>query len=117
MKPWKILGYCFAGLGAIVFCYGFTVGIMNSLDPAKIWSMASSGTTVDFFSVFWSEIAGWTILAVALLIVGGIGLFVGRNPKHDKRSSEERIAELEENLAIVNSQLDEIKRKQNPDTF
>ena len=94
MKLWKILGYCFSVLGTLVFCYGFTVAFMNTLDPAAIFSMASSGTSVDFFSVFWSQIVGWTILAVALLIVGGVGLYVGRGPKQDRLSNEQRIVEL-----------------------
>jgi hypothetical protein len=115
MKPWKILGYCFAVLGALVLCYGFTVGFINALNPAAIWSMASSDTSVDFFSVLWSEIAAWTVFAVALFIVGGIGLYVGRNPKHDKRSNDQRIAELENSLAAISNRLDEIERKQNQD--
>jgi hypothetical protein len=116
MKLWKILGYCFSVLGALVFCYGFTVAFMDMLNPASIWSMASSGASVDFFSVFWSQIAGWTVLAVALLIVGGIGLFVGRGPKRDKRSNEQRIAELENSLTVISNRLEEIELKQNQTT-
>lgn len=115
MKLWKIVGYCFVVLGALVLCYGFTVGFMDALNPAAIWGMATSGESVDFLSVFWSKIALWTVPAVALFVVGGIGVFVGRNPKQDRRSNDERIAELENSLAAISSRLDEIERKQNQD--
>jgi hypothetical protein len=113
MKLWKVLGYFFSVLGTLVFCYGFIVGFMDTLNPAAIFSMASSGMTVDFFSVFWSQIATWTVLAVALFIVGGVGLYVGRNPKQDKPSNDQRIAELENRLKTISSQIEEIERKQN----
>jgi len=86
---------------------------MDMLSPDAIWSAASPGTAVDFFSGFWSEIAVWTVLAIALFIGGGIGLYIGRNPKQDKRSNEQRIAELENGLAAVSSRLDEIEHKHN----
>jgi uncharacterized membrane protein len=113
MKLWKVLGYCFAVLGALVFCYGFTVAFIDMLNPAAIWSAAESGMPVDFFSGFSSKVAAWTILAVALFITGGIGLYLGRNPKQDKRSDNQRIVELENSLAAVSSRLDEMERKQN----
>jgi hypothetical protein len=113
MKPMKSFGYCFVVLGALVLCYGFTVAFMEMLNPATIFSMASSGTSVDFFSVFWSKIAGWSILAVALFVVGGVGLYVGRGPKQDKQSSEQHIAELEEKLTAMSRRLDEIEKNRN----
>jgi hypothetical protein len=113
MKLWKVLGYVFVLLAALVFCYGLTVGLMDALNPAAIWSMASSGTSVDFFSVLWSKIAIWIILGAALFIVGGIGLYAGRNPKRDKQSNDQRINELENSLATLAIRLDEIERKQN----
>jgi hypothetical protein len=109
MKLWKIFGYCFTGLGLLVFCYGFTNAFLNMLSPAKIWGMASSGQTVDFFSAFWSETAGWIILSIIIFIFGGIGLFIGRTQKLDKRSNEERIEELEEKLKAVSIRLDELE--------
>jgi hypothetical protein len=111
MKLWKILGYCFTGLGLLVFCYGFTIAFMNMLNPSTIWGMASSGQTVDFISAFWSKIAGWTVLSIILFIIGGIGLFVGRNQKLDKRSNDERIAELEDDLKAFSIRLNELERK------
>lgn len=111
MKLWKIIGYCFVSLGLLVFGYGFTVAFMDMLSPSKIWGMASSGQTVDFFSTFGSAITGWTALSVALFIVGGIGLFVGRNRKIDKLSNEERISELEETLRVISGRLDELEGK------
>jgi hypothetical protein len=113
MKLWKIFGYCFAVLGALVLCYGLIVGFMDTLNPAAIWSMASSGKSVEFFSAFLSEIAAWTIFAIALFVVGGIGLVIGRNPKQDKRSDGQRIVELENSLTALSTRLDEIERKQN----
>ncbi len=113
MKLWKILGYILVVVGALVLCYGFTVGFMNMLSPAAMWSAASSGMSIDFFSSFWSQIALWTVLAVALLIVGGVGLYVGRDPKQDRRSKDQRIAELEEDLKLMTSRLEEVERKQN----
>ncbi len=68
---------------------------------------------VDFFSGFWSEIAAWTVIAIALFVVAGIGLYVGRNPKQDKRPNDQRIIELENSLTAISSRLDEIERKQN----
>ncbi len=116
MKLSKVLGYFFAVLGALAFCYGFTVAFMNVLDPATIFGMASSGTSVDFFSAFWSQIAGWTVLSIALFIVAGVGLYVGRGPKQNKRSNEQRIAELENSLTAISNRLNEIEQKQNQNT-
>jgi hypothetical protein len=109
MKLWKIFGYCFTGLGLLIFCYGFTNAFLNMLNPSTIWGLASSGQTVDFFSAFWSETAGWIMLSIIVFIVGGIGLFIGRSPKLDKRSNDERIEELEEKLKAFSIRLDELE--------
>jgi hypothetical protein len=111
MKLWKICGYCFTGLGLLVFCYGFTNAFLNMLNPATIWGMASSGQTVDFFSAFWSQSAGWIMLSIIIFIFGRIGLFIGRNPKLNKHSNEQRIEDLEEKLRAFSIRLDELEGK------
>ncbi len=88
---------------------------MDMLNPAAMWSAAESGMSVDFFSGFWSKIEVWTILAIVLFVAAGIGLYVGRNPKQDRQSKDQRIAELEQDLAAVSTRLDEVERKQNQD--
>jgi hypothetical protein len=113
MKPWKILGYCFIVLGTLIFCYGFFIGFMDTFNPALIWSMSSSGTSVDsFFTVFWNAIAPYMILSTTLFIVGGAGLFIGREPKKDKKTTDQQIAELEEKIQTLTKRLDD-KEKNN----
>jgi hypothetical protein len=114
MKPLKILGYIFITLGTLVFCYGFFTGFTDTLNPALIWSMSSSDTSVDsFFTVFWNTIAPWMILSTALFIVGAIGLIVGREPKKDKKTTDQHIADLEEKIETLTKRLNEQEKKNN----
>ena len=95
MKLWKVIGYLFAGVGILLLCYGFFVAFTDTINPSTIFSGSSNGlinSSIDsFFSVFLSAIAPWLILSLALFVIGGIGLYVGRAPKIDKGSIEEEL--------------------------
>jgi hypothetical protein len=105
MKAWKIIGYIFACLGTVFFFYGFFVGLMETINPSTIFLMGSSDPSMSsFFSLLWSTIAPWMVLAVIAFVVGGFGLYVGRNQKKVKPSDDQeminvRVDALEKTVA------------------
>ena len=108
MKLWKVVGYILACLGILLLCYGFFVAFTDTINPSAIFSGssdASIGSSIDsFFSVFLSAIAPWLILSCVMFVVGGIGLYVGRDQKTAKISTIEeitnaRLEELEKTVA------------------
>ena len=84
MKAWKIVGYIFTALGTISFFYGLFDGFMQTINPAAMFSGSSDPSVDSFFSQFTSAIAPWMVLATVLFVVGGVGLFVGRDKKRIK---------------------------------
>jgi hypothetical protein len=84
MKAWKLVGYIFTGLGTISLFYGFFDGFMQTINPAAMFSGSSDPSIDSFFSQFISAIAPWMILATYLFVVGGVGLYVGRDKKRMK---------------------------------
>jgi hypothetical protein len=114
MKAWKIIGYSFACLGALLFVYGFFVGLMDTINPSTIFLNSSSDPSLgSFFSVFWSAIAPWMVLATITFVVGGFGLYAGRNPKKvkpldDRETINARLYALEK---MVARNLDDISKR------
>lgn len=121
MKAWKIIGYIFACLGTLFFFYGFSVGFMDTINPSTIFSMGSSDSSFgSFFSLFWSAIVPWMILAVLTFVVAGFGLYAGRNQKKVKPSNDQetinvRLDMLEEiiakNFTDISKRLDMIEKQ------
>ena len=122
MKAWKVIGYIFACLGTISFLYGFYVGLMETINPtAALFNGSSDSSMGSFFSQFLSAIAVWMILATVLFIVGGVGLYVGKDKKKiklpiDQESINVRLEMLERtvdrNFQTVSKRLDSIEEQQ-----
>lgn len=122
MKAWKGVGYIFVCLGTLCFLYGLFVGVTETINLTTALFMDSSNSSIDsFFSIFLSAIAPWMVLASALFIVGGVGLFLGRNKNKVKLSTDqenicERIEMLERtidrNFQSVSNRLDAIETQQ-----
>jgi hypothetical protein len=122
MKAWKVVGYIFVCLGTLCFLYGFFVGVTETINLTTALFMDSSGSSMDsFFSLFLFAIAPWMVLASALFIVGGVGLFLGRDKNKVKLSTDqenicERIEMLERtidrNFQSVSNRLDAIEKQQ-----
>lgn len=126
MKIWKVVGYIFTCLGTIFFFYGFLVGLMDTINPSTIFHTGSSDPSIDsFFSVFWSAIASWMILSTVMFVVGGIGLYAGRNQKTTKSANDQeninsKLNELEKtvlrNYEDISKRLDAIEKRSRPST-
>jgi hypothetical protein len=122
MKAWKLIGYIFAGLGTFSLLYGFFVGFTETINPSAILSAGSSDVSMDsFFSLFLSAISPWMILAVVLFIVGGVGLYLGKDEKRiklpiDQESINARFEMLEmtvdKNFQTISKRLDSIEEQQ-----
>ena len=84
MKAWKLVGYIFTCLGILSFFYGFFDGLMQTINPAAMFSGSADPSVDSFFSQFISVIAPWMILSTVLFVVGGVGLIVGRDKKRIK---------------------------------
>ena len=124
MKLWKVVGYLFACLGILLLSYGFFAAFTDTINPSAIFSGSSDGSigsSIDsFFSVFLSAIAPWLILGCVMFVVGGIGLYVGRDPKTTKVSIDQetvnvRLEELERTVArnneVISKRLDAIEEQ------
>lgn len=122
MKAWKVIGYVFACLGTLFLSYAFLVGLEDTINPSTAMLFGSSGSSVDsFFSLFWSAIAPWVVLASVMFVLGGIGLYAGRNknpvkPSNDQDSINARIDRLEKlvdrNFEVASKRLDNIEDQQ-----
>ncbi len=121
MKAWKVVGYIFTGLGIISFFYGFFDGFMQTINPATMLSGSADPSIDSFFSQFISAIAPWMVLATFLFVMGGVGLFVGRDKKRvkpalDPDSVNFRFETLEEAIdkrfQEVSKRLDAIEEEQ-----
>src|SRR5665647_715393 len=120
MKALKIIGYIFVFLGTLCFIYGFFVGLTETINPSALF-LGSSGSSIDsFFSLFLNAIAPWMVLASALFIIGGVGLFFGRNKNKvklldDQENINARFDRLERtidrNFQTISMRLDEIEEK------
>lgn len=84
MKAWKLLGYIFTCLGVLSFFYGFFDGFMQTINPAAMFSGSADPSVDSFFSQFISVIVPWMVLSAFLFVVGGVGLYVGRDKKRIK---------------------------------
>jgi hypothetical protein len=119
MKTWKVIGYIFVGLGTIFFFYAFLVGVQDTINPSTAMLIDSPDSYMDsFFSVFLSAIIPWMILASVMFVLGGIGLYVGRNKSPVKSASDQetinaRIDRLEKlvdrNFEVTSKRLDAIE--------
>jgi hypothetical protein len=89
MKAWKIIGYICVCLGLLSFFYGFFVGLTQMISPAALFSGSSDYSIDSFFSQFLGSIAPWVILATFVSVVGGVGLYVGRDKKRIKLSLDQ----------------------------
>ena len=122
MKAWKIIGYICVCLGILSFFYGFFVGLTQMISPAALFSGSSSDYSIDsFFSQFLGSIAQWMILATLTFVVGGVGLYVGRDKKRTKPSIDQdtinfRLEMLEQTIERkfqeVSKRLDAIEEQQ-----
>ena len=122
MKVWKVIGYIFACLGTLFFVYGFFVAFTDIINPATAMLMGSSGPSMEsFFSLFLSAIAPWVILASVMFVIGGVGLYAGRNRKTVKLSTDQedinaRLDRLEKtietNFEVFSKRLDVIEEQQ-----
>jgi hypothetical protein len=125
MKAWKAIGYIFVGVGTVFVFYAFFVGVqntINSINPLTAMDIDSTGSYMDsFFSSLLSAIAPWMIIASVLFVLGGIGLFVGRNKHPVKSPSEQeainaRIDRLEKlvdrNFEVISKRLDDQEQQQ-----
>jgi hypothetical protein len=121
MKAWKVLGYLFVSLGTLCFLYGLFVGVTETINLTTALFMDSSSSSMDsFFSLFLSAIAPWMVLACALFVVGGVGLFLGRDKNKVKLSTnQENIygqieileRKIDKNFQLVSSRLDAIEKQ------
>jgi len=116
MRAWKIVGYVFVCIGIILLSYGFFVGLADTINPAAIFAGSSDPSMNDFFSIFLSAIAPWMILASIMFVVGGIGLWLGRNRKGVKPSDIEenvsaRLDSLEVTIKEISERLDALERQ------
>jgi hypothetical protein len=103
MKAWKAVGYIFTCLGVLSLFYGFFDGFMQTINPAAMFSGSADPSVDSFFSQFLSVIAPWMVLATVLFIVGGVGLYVGRDkkikkPEFDQDTINFRFETLEETM-------------------
>jgi len=117
MNTWKVIGYIFAGLGTLFFFYAFLVGLEDTINPSTAMLFGSSDSSMEsFFSLFLSAIAPWVGLASVMFVLGGIGLYAGRNkhpikPSNDQDTINARIDRLEKlvdrNFEVISKRLDE----------
>lgn len=122
MKVWKLIGYIFSGLGTFSFLYGFYVGLTETINPSAILSAGSSDVSMNsFFSLFLSSITPWMILATVLFVIGGVGLYIGKDEKRiklpvDQESINARFEMLERtvdrNFQTISKRLDSIEEQQ-----
>jgi len=121
MNVWKIIGYIFVCLGVLVFFYGFFAGLTQMISPAALFSGSSDYSIDSFFSQFLGSIAPWIVLATFISIVGGLGLYVGRDKKRtrlplDQDTISFRLEMLEQTIERkfqeVSKRLDEIEKQQ-----
>ncbi len=122
MKAWKLIGYIFACLGTLSFLYGFYVALIETINPTTALFTGSSDSSMSsFLSLFLSAIAPWMILATVLFVIGGIGLYIGKDKTKiklpiDQESINARFEMLERtidrNFQTVSKRLDLIEEQQ-----
>ncbi len=126
MKAWRVVGYIFVCLGTLCFIYGFFVGITETINPAALFTGSSNPSIDSFFSLFLSAIASWMVLSCVLFVVGGVGLFLGRNKNTVKLSTNQEsinarfeILEntIDRNFQTISNRLDAIEEQQKNSKF
>jgi hypothetical protein len=117
---WKLIGYIFVCLGTLFFSYGFFVGITETINPAYAIGMDTLDSSVaSFFSLFLSVSAPWMILASVMFVIGGFGLYFGRNKNSVKSKDTEIVlaklekmeTSIEENFVAISKRLDAIENQ------
>jgi hypothetical protein len=120
MRYWKLIGYIFVCLGTLFFSYGFLVGITETINPANAAGIGTLDSSVaSFFSLFLSATAPWVILASAMFVIGGFGLYFGRNKNAVKSKDAEIVlakldkleTTIQENFEAISKRLDAIENQ------
>jgi hypothetical protein len=120
MRYWKLIGYIFVCLGTLFFSYGFFIGITETINPANAAGIGTLDSSVSsFFSLFLSATAPWMILASVMFVIGGFGLYYGRNKNSVKSKDAEivlaKLDKLEtaigENFEAISKRLDAIENQ------
>ncbi len=121
MKVLTIAGYFFCCLATLVIFVVFVNGLTDMINPSTAMLIGSSGSADDFLASFFSAMTPWIILSVVLFIVGGIGLFFGRNKKaantqlnqEDLNSRFDKLESIiQNNFETVSKRLDALEKKQ-----
>ena len=122
MNNWKAVGYIFLGCGSVILIYALFsfFSILATLRQNPYLAQTATPTAL-------ATAAPFLILASCIYIIGGVGLYMGRdNTAISIDSNSEKVMEgdlldrlnrlegiVDNNFNVITKRLDEIEEKQN----
>ncbi|MFX1301082.1 MAG: hypothetical protein ACFFDE_09070 [Promethearchaeota archaeon] len=121
MNNWKAGGYIFLGCGSVIFIYALYAffSMIAMLRQIPYMSQIATATAL-------ATVAPYLVLGSLMYIIGGVGLFMGRDNKaFSIASSRQKVTEedlldrvsrlegiVDNNFNVITKRLDEIEEKQ-----